>query len=936
MRSLALLLSLLFSGSLILPSLPVELPWVAPQALAATTDPVDLRPAPPVAVPVTADGQIPLILEASPPYDDVIDRVQELGGRVQHAFLHMNAISVTVPAGSVSELLAHPQVIASVRQKLMWRAVATVDLPGIGQIEDGAVRGVEINGMTATISPSQLAQSRRCTAKQQEEEELSSFLLYDAVTRASEVWEEADFGAGATVVVVDTGVYPDHPLIAGCVIGGMNLVPAEEERLIDIDRDGMADGHSFDWDAIQNHDHGTAVSGLIAGHGDLFLPSDSRLAQSIAFHGPESIEEVDSTMSRVSLLGTAPAALIYAMKVFPYDGGAAPDARVAEALDRVIEMKRTGLLATDVVNMSLGGPALWDGRDPVDRMIDAAEEEGITVVVSAGNDGPALVTSGSPANSFHALAVGGGVDPIHTRVAIEQFAPIPVGFGTNFYPHDEIQMVDFSGRGLTADGRVKPDILATALFTFTASLVDTDTPPDGLNDSIGYGFTGGTSFSAPTVSGAAALLAAYGRAIGGRSEAPYLSNVLMRRAYPIARFDQLSEVEQGKGFLRLPEAFAMLRNARGSHAPGRNPANPNMEWVRLGRHGHASGRCPELNPGETFTFMMRVPRSASRIDFSFPEFHASATQNPFLGDSLAVYIHSGKRGGSDDYVFVDPTIEPGQSFAYSFPEPGNIRLTFVGGLTNWGEVSGSFTVDVTSDPLIPDLVLNGSVAREGEWEGTIQVPPDQGALGLVMSWPHDWSEFPTYDLDLYVQGPFEAQYTEGATLRSPELVLIENPAAGEWILRVVDVGTVSGREHFRIAGKFFDQPPGDARALISAADRAGGAAASPGVAGAGLVGASRPAFTLLGTGPNPFSPLLNPSTTLRFELGEVGGPVGVRVYDTRGRLVRTLADEVLPAGVHSLAWDGLNGAGQAVGSGVYFYRIDTPAGTVTRKLALAR
>jgi hypothetical protein len=52
--------------------------------------------------------------------------------------------------------------------------------------------------------------------------------------------------------------------------------------------------------------------------------------------------------------------------------------------------------------------------------------------------------------------------------------------------------------------------------------------------------------------------------------------------------------------------------------------------------------------------------------------------------------------------------------------------------------------------------------------------------------------------------------------------------------------------------------------------------------------------------------------------------------------VRTLADEVLPAGVHSLAWDGLNGAGQAVGSGVYFYRIDTPAGTVTRKLALAR
>jgi len=90
---------------------------------------------------------------------------------------------------------------------------------------------------------------------------------------------------------------------------------------------------------------------------------------------------------------------------------------------------------------------------------------------------------------------------------------------------------------------------------------------------------------------------------------------------------------------------------------------------------------------------------------------------------------------------------------------------------------------------------------------------------------------------------------------------------------------------------------------------------------------------LLGAAPNPF----NPATTIRFELaGEVSGPASVRIFDAGGRLVRTLVDGVLPPGAQAVVWDGRNDGGRALGSGIYFYRVDSPAGAVSGKLVLAK
>jgi len=51
--------------------------------------------------------------------------------------------------------------------------------------------------------------------------------------------------------------------------------------------------------------------------------------------------------------------------------------------------------------------------------------------------------------------------------------------------------------------------------------------------------------------------------------------------------------------------------------------------------------------------------------------------------------------------------------------------------------------------------------------------------------------------------------------------------------------------------------------------------------------------------PNPF----NPSTNVSFELA-VPGPVRVRIYDSRGQLVRELVNDYMPAGRHEVLGTG--------------------------------
>ncbi len=103
-------------------------------------------------------------------------------------------------------------------------------------------------------------------------------------------------------------------------------------------------------------------------------------------------------------------------------------------------------------------------------------------------------------------------------------------------------------------------------------------------------------------------------------------------------------------------------------------------------------------------------------------------------------------------------------------------------------------------------------------------------------------------------------------------------------------------------------------------------------AGGGLAAVELPApLRLLGNRPNPF----NPSTEIRFAL-DAAAEVRVAVYDLQGRLVRTLADSPLAAGVHAVRWDGRDRAGQVVGSGIYLYRVQSERTILNGRMVLAK
>jgi arabinogalactan endo-1,4-beta-galactosidase len=87
----------------------------------------------------------------------------------------------------------------------------------------------------------------------------------------------------------------------------------------------------------------------------------------------------------------------------------------------------------------------------------------------------------------------------------------------------------------------------------------------------------------------------------------------------------------------------------------------------------------------------------------------------------------------------------------------------------------------------------------------------------------------------------------------------------------------------------------------------------------------------LGIYPNPF----NPSTTIIYHLS-VRSQVSLVVYNLLGQKIRTLVDEEINAGEHSIPWLGNNDSGQQVVSGTYFVRFVAGTMSRTQKIVLVR
>jgi hypothetical protein len=90
-------------------------------------------------------------------------------------------------------------------------------------------------------------------------------------------------------------------------------------------------------------------------------------------------------------------------------------------------------------------------------------------------------------------------------------------------------------------------------------------------------------------------------------------------------------------------------------------------------------------------------------------------------------------------------------------------------------------------------------------------------------------------------------------------------------------------------------------------------------------------FSLEQNHPNPF----NPTTEISFSL-PVTSQVRLDVFNIMGQKVTTLVDGSLPAGKHSVIWDGKSSAGETAASGVYFYKIEAADFTDVKKMLLMK
>jgi FlgD Ig-like domain len=83
--------------------------------------------------------------------------------------------------------------------------------------------------------------------------------------------------------------------------------------------------------------------------------------------------------------------------------------------------------------------------------------------------------------------------------------------------------------------------------------------------------------------------------------------------------------------------------------------------------------------------------------------------------------------------------------------------------------------------------------------------------------------------------------------------------------------------------------------------------------------------------PNPF----REETEITYAL-PAASRTTLRVYSASGRLVRTLVDSELPAGVHRARWDGKDTVGRSAGSGIYFLRFSAGGVARTSRIMLLR
>ncbi|MFO7896465.1 MAG: carboxypeptidase regulatory-like domain-containing protein [Candidatus Cloacimonadales bacterium] len=88
---------------------------------------------------------------------------------------------------------------------------------------------------------------------------------------------------------------------------------------------------------------------------------------------------------------------------------------------------------------------------------------------------------------------------------------------------------------------------------------------------------------------------------------------------------------------------------------------------------------------------------------------------------------------------------------------------------------------------------------------------------------------------------------------------------------------------------------------------------------------------LKGNYPNPFNPTTNISFSVAAETD-----VSLKIYNSRGQVIKQISRNNLPAGEHNLVWNGRDDSGKEAATGVYFYQLESSDFRAMKKMILMK
>jgi hypothetical protein len=721
----------------------------------------------PAAVTAQSGGDlVQVIIQTSGSTEALITQIQSAGGAVNFRYQNVPAVAASIPVklmGTVANLAGVTKVEKDRMIYLEGDPAYGKDTPASYTVDE--TEGVELQALSTPLDVSALPEG------------YANFIY----TGAEAVWEETNFGDGTTVAVVDTGTVP-NVCLSHAVIGAP----------------GFPDGFNASGDGIaatdpRNHWHGTHVGGVIASACTLSLAPTHPLAQAIETYLPWSADDVP-------ILGQAPLAQLYPVKVFPSSGAGVPSSVILVGLDHVLTLKKTGALDVDVVNMSLGGPTLFDGLDVFDRFIAELAKAKILVVAAAGNAGPVPNSLGSPATSYFAISAGALDYAASSRVLYEYLGLRTFGVagqGLVMRPTDETRVTNFSSRGPLSDGRAGPQIAALGLWNFHVG------PRNELR------WAGGTSFSSPTVAGGAALLNAWWESEGKETSPLALGTALLSGANPNEVGPAWQAINaQGKGALDVAASLHKLQTAQ-LELPfpkfvGTLKANLLGAAVKNQAKSYTSNTLT-LAPSETRDFVFEINKYTSKVTIEVFDIVAPDNSDyAYWPNALQFDVQSAKRTDSsrpidsflwypqfygDSFTIViedGPWTLDGDPLAYQPMEPGLMKVSFAGDYSNESPVS--FKVRISRENFripLKSPVAQGAIEMGDSFVLPVNIPAGTTTATLDLDWLRKWDKFPTSDIDMAVYDPTGALVSlAGATGNAPERAVINNPAAGTWYVVV--------------------------------------------------------------------------------------------------------------------------------------------------------